>query len=136
MIPITLFFKQHLYSEPNLNITFCHFHFHKIFVAFAQWGNFMIFLNITQILREINFGDFRSAKLCHFITFRRFEYWFFWEFLHFVRAEMTKTSKFRFSKIAFLELLGYQNLISHKIWATEKCWNFHTELWNLDYAES
>ena len=41
----------------------------NILLAIAQCGNFMIFLHITQILREINFLDSRSAKCAKMAVF-------------------------------------------------------------------
>ena len=72
---------------------------------------------ITQILREINFGDSTSAKspiLAHLEALKLD----FYEFLHFLKAEMYQLIRFRASKmakIAVLELLDSPKLISHKI---------------------
>ena len=45
------------------------------------------------------------------------------------KIKLTKLTKFRApktAKAAFLELQDSPELISHKIWVTEKSWNFHT----------
>ena len=57
---------------------------------------------ITQILRKIILGDSRSAKSAIFNTFGGFEFLFFFphEFLHFLKAQITKVTKFCDPKIA------------------------------------
>ena len=55
----------------------------------------------------------------------------FYEFLHFLKAEMYQINKFRalapkMAKTSVLELLDSPKLISRKIWMIEKSWNFHT----------
>ena len=54
---------------------------------------------------------------------------FFMKFCTFWRQEFTKLTIFKAPKMAQmtdLELLNSPKLISHKIWETEKSWNFHT----------
>ena len=53
-------------------------------VILSQCGNFMIF-PITQILREIKFGDSRSAKSA-ILTHLEALNWDFYDFLHFLKA--------------------------------------------------
>ena len=65
-----------------------------------------------QILREINFEDFRSTKVA-FSTHLEALNFDFHEFFQFVKAEIDKKPKFRVSKIAkraFLKLLGSQKI--------------------------
>ena len=73
-----------------------------------------------QILREINFEDFRSAEstiLTHLVPLN-FD---FYELLHFLKAEIdqnSKMAKFRtpkMAKTAVLEFLDSPKLISRKI---------------------
>ena len=78
--------------------------------------------SITQILRETNFGDFRSAKsaISTHLEALNFD---FNQFLNFVKAENDQKTKFRAFKnvkMAFLVFLRYQKLISRKIGMTEK----------------
>ena len=54
----------------------------------------------TQILREINFGDSRSAKSAIVTHFNGSESKFFDEFLHFWRLEFTILTKFRAPNVA------------------------------------
>ena len=96
------------------------------FWPFTVW-KFHDFL-IIQILREFNFGDWKSANfdiltLSEALNFNLYEY------LHFWRLKYIKSTKFRTPKMAkwpVFELLNYPKLILHKIWMTEKSWNFHT----------
>ena len=52
----------------------------------------MGFLNITQILREINFRDSRSAKSAIFVIFKALNFDFY-EFLHFLKAVIDQMKK-------------------------------------------
>ena len=66
--------------------------FALFFVGCTVW-KFMYF-SITQILREINFGDGRSAKyaiLTHLEALNLDSY----EILHFLKAEIYQFTKFR-----------------------------------------
>ena len=54
---------------------------------------------ITQILCEINFVDSRSAKSAISTHFEALKFQFY-EFLHFWKAKIDQTNKFRASKIA------------------------------------
>ena len=54
----------------------------------------MIFLSLDKILREINFGDSRSAKSA-ILTHLEALNFDFCEFLHFLKAEIYKSTKFR-----------------------------------------
>ena len=47
---------------------------------------------ITQILREINLGDSRSAKSAISTHFKALNIYFY-EFLHFLKAEISQISK-------------------------------------------
>ena len=51
---------------------------------------------VTQILREINFGDFRSAKSAILTHLEALDFDFY-GFLHFLKAEISKFTKFRAS---------------------------------------
>ena len=70
-----------------------------------------------QILREINFEDFRSAEstiLTHLVPLN-FD---FYELLHFLKAEIDQNSKIQNSKMAktaVLQLLDSPKLISRKM---------------------
>ena len=75
----------------------------------------MIFLSLDKILREINFGDSRSAKSA-ILTHLEAVNFDFYEFLHFLKAEFYQINKIqspkngkngrfrasRFSKIDFM----------------------------------
>ena len=78
---------------------------------------------ITQILREINFVNSRSAKTAVFANLGAVN------FVHLVNCQIPKyVPKFRETKcvkITHFPLLESQNLISRKIWVIEKSWNFH-----------
>ena len=68
-----------------------------------QWG-LGYFNNFTftfiQNLREIKFRGFRSAKyIGNFNTFRGSEFWFF-EFLHFLKAEFYQNTQIQSPEIA------------------------------------
>ena len=71
----------------------------------------------TQILREINFRDFRSENTA-ILTFLKSLKFDFNEFLHYLRAGFDQKSKFRASKtakMAIFETLKWQKMISRKI---------------------
>ena len=78
--------------------------------------------SITQILREINFGNSRSAKsviLAH-LGILNFA---FYEILHFLKTEFIKLEKVRapiMAKIADFALLEFPKLISREICVIEK----------------
>ena len=55
--------------------------------------------SITQILREINLGDYRSAKSA-VLTHLEAPNSDFYEFLHFLKAEIYQIAQFRAPKIA------------------------------------
>ena len=79
--------------------------------------------SITQILREINFGDSRSAKSAILTHSEALNFCTFW------KLKFTKSTKFRAPKIAKMavsELLVSPKLISRNIWVIEKSCNFHT----------
>ena len=72
---------------------------------------------ITEIFREINFEDSRSAKSA-ILTHLESLNFYFCEFLHFLKAEIQPNPNFRapeMAKMAFLELLDSPKLISRKI---------------------
>ena len=79
--------------------------------------------SITQILREINFEDSRSAKSA-ILTHLEALNFDFYEFLHFLKAEIYQINKIQspyfYKKTAVLELLNSPTLISRKIWMAEK----------------
>ena len=72
---------------------------------FAKTLNFPVWkfqdFSITQILREINFGDFRTTKSSILTYFEAMNFDFY-AFLHFLKAEIYKINKIqsRASKIA------------------------------------
>ena len=73
--------------------------------------------SITQILREINFGDSRSAKSAVFVILES-EFSSFGQFQPSKNAKIHKDSKFRtskFAKMAHFALLESPKLISRKI---------------------
>ena len=73
--------------------------------------------SITQILREINFGDSRSAKSAVFVILES-EFSSFGQFQSSKRAKHHKKVKFRASKcvkVADFALLESTKLISRKI---------------------
>ena len=55
--------------------------------------------SITQILREITFGDSRSAKSA-ILTHLEALNFDFYEFLHFMKADIYQLTKFRHPEIA------------------------------------
>ena len=55
--------------------------------------------SITQILREINFEDSKSAKSTIFTDLEALKFDFY-EFLHFLKAEKHQINKFPSSKLA------------------------------------
>ena len=78
--------------------------------------------SITQILREINFGDSRSAKSAILTHLEDFNVEFY-EFSHFFEAEFYQISKIQCPKVAqtaTLELRGVPKLISRKICMIDK----------------
>ena len=79
---------------------------------------------IFQILREINFGDSRSAKYAILTNLEALNFDFY-EILHFLKAEIDQIHKFQSPKMAVIELLDSPKLISRKIWMTKKSSNFH-----------
>ena len=54
---------------------------------------------VTQILREINFRDYRSVKSANFVISEALNFDFY-EFLHFLKIEIYKNNQFRALKIA------------------------------------
>ena len=69
--------------------------------------------SITQILREINFKDPRSAKSA-IVTHLEALNFNFHEFLHFLKGENYQITKFRalkMAKMTFLEFLESQKLM-------------------------
>ena len=83
----------------------------------------------TQILCEIKFGDFRSAKSAISTYLKALKFDFLRNFGTFWRLKFKKFTKVRGpkrTKTGSLELLDFSKLISRKIWVTEKSWNFHT----------
>ena len=79
----------------------------------------MIFhdFSITQILREINIGDSGNAKSAISTHFKALNFDFY-EFLHFLNAEIATSTKFRapkMAKSAVLEVQDSPELFSRKI---------------------
>ena len=70
--------------------------------------------SITQILREITFGDSRSAKSAILTHFEALNFDFH-EFLHFLKAEIDQFDKTEAPKMAIIELLHSTKLVSRKI---------------------
>ena len=73
--------------------------------------------SITQILREINFGDSRSAKSA-ILTHLEALNFDFNEFLHFLKAEFYQINQIQSSKnvkMAIFRISRIPNLISRKI---------------------
>ena len=78
--------------------------------------NFRIF-SVTPILREINLWDSRSVKSAILTQLEALNFDFY-ELLHSLKAEILHISKFRapkMTKMAILQLLNSQKLVSHKI---------------------
>ena len=74
--------------------------------------------SITQILREINFGDFRSAKTAIFAIFGAVSFVNLAKYQPSKRAKISSKLKFRASenvKMAYFALLQSPKLISRKI---------------------
>ena len=77
--------------------------------------------SITEILREINFGDpiiAKSAKI--HLDVMNFD---FYDFLHFLKAEIYQKTKFtapKMAKTAVFGLLEFTKLISRKISVIQK----------------
>ena len=85
------------------------------------------YFTITQILREINFGDSRRAKSAILTHLENLKFDFY-EFYTFLRLKFTKNQNSespQLQKMAFLKHRGFQKSISRKILVTEKCCNFH-----------
>ena len=78
-----------------------------------RFGDF----TVTQILREMNFEDSRSAKAAILIRLDALNFDLY-EFLHFLKAAITKLIKFRApqkSKNGRLELLVSPKMVSRKM---------------------
>ena len=63
-----------------------------------------------------------------FLPFWRLWIWLIWWNSAFKKCKNVSTSNFKAYKcvkLAYIALLVSSNLISHKIWMTEKSWNFH-----------
>ena len=79
--------------------------------------------SITQILREISFGDCRSAKSA-ILTQLEVLNFAFYEILHFLKAEIYRINKIQIPKIGKMtvfELLDSPKLISRKIMKFPHC---------------
>ena len=85
----------------------------KKFLYFITVWKFHDF-SLTQILREINFGDSTSAISAILTHLQALDFEFY-EFLHYLMAEIKKSTKFRApkrAKTAISELLDSSKLIS------------------------
>ena len=98
--------------------------------------------SITQILREVNFGECKSSKTAVFAIFGILEvqnlpfYYIqslliliFVNFFIFWRLKCTKRTKVTTPKMSKRDVFALQEsskLTSRKIWVIEKSWNFHT----------
>ena len=85
-------------------------------MVIPQCGNFMVFL-ITQILREINFANCRSAKFV-ISTHSEALNFYSYSFGTFVNQKFNKLTHFiapKMAEMAFFELLHSPKLISRKI---------------------
>ena len=98
---------------------FPHFRLSEIFLSLCfrstVWK--LCAISITQILREINFGDSRSAKSA-ILTHLEAANFDFYEIKQFLKLIFTKLTKFMTSikaKTAVLELVDFPKLISRKI---------------------
>ena len=83
---------------------------------------------ITQILREINFEESRSAKSA-ILTHSRLRILILMHFCTFWRLQFTKWTKFtalKVAKTAIFALSESSKLISRKIWVIQKSWNCYT----------
>ena len=99
-------------------------------------GNFRIF-SATQILREVNFGQFEAQKTAILNIWAFLDFGFL-VILDILKCEIIKKQKSKSLKVLkwqFSPLWNAPKLISHKIW--EKLLNFHTVLvennfiWNV-----
>ena len=59
--------------------------------------------SVTQILREINFGEFKSAQSAVFAILEALNFYFY-GFLHFLNIKITEFKAPKMSKTAILEL--------------------------------
>ena len=95
---------------------------YSVIPASTQCGNFRIFKQLRFYVKSL-FGILEMQNLL--FTFRGSND--FYEFLHFMKAEIYQINKIQCPKIAKKEVLQFLNspkLISRKIWMTEKSWNF------------
>ena len=84
---------------------------------------------ITQILREINCGDFWSTKWAILTYLETLNFYFLWIFALFECWNWPKEQNSqvpKMAKMAVFALLEPPKLISRKISVIEKSWNFHT----------
>ena len=84
----------------------------------SQWKKLNDFYT-TQILRQINFWDYRSAKSA-LLTHLEAKICDFNDFLHFLKTEITNLIIFRAATIDKTAILESQKLISRKILVIEK----------------
>ena len=74
-----------------------HRYYSCLCLHFTMWK--FDYFSITQILREINLGDCRSAKSAVQTHSEDLNFGIY-EFLHFLRLKLTKSTKFRTPKMA------------------------------------
>ena len=80
----------------------------------------------TLTLLEINIGWFQKFKNCRFNNFEASNF-DFWKNFTLENVKIGKNSKFRYSEIENMVVLGaskWHKLVSHKIWIAEISWIF------------
>ena len=81
--------------------------------------------SVTKILRENEIGDFLVSKSTILTQLEALNFYFY-SFLHFLKAQIDKIESPKNDKKAVLKLLETPKWISCKIWVKENVWNFHT----------
>ena len=128
-----ILFSQVLRHLPLVEIA----HNDPTFSDFYQMPNCTVwkfhYFPITQILREINFGESRRSKTAIFAIFGPLN---FVNLVIFSRQKVQKLIKdqnsqprakcAKMAKMTDFALLDSPKLISRKIWVIGKSWNFHT----------
>ena len=89
----------HVFSQFPLSVEISEFFSHSDFTWNQRWRIWCL-------------------KNCHFKTFKRLWIFIFISFCTLLRLKLWKDSS-KFEKVAFLEFLGSQKLISRKIWVAE-----------------
>ena len=89
--------------------------FHIVWVTVWKFQNF----SASQILREINFGECRSFANLGALKFP------IWWISAFLKVQKFVKIRFKWKIMVDSYTLHLPNLISRKIWVTEKFYNFH-----------